>query len=219
MPQSEPRRKIKHLMSKSINVQNGDKSLDPITYTESPLEADYVYHLEYDPTVTGYMAQPPKFPYFFEGKEHKYTADFEVFYADGSSCYLEVKYVADIERIENFEAWKAAITKGAVRLGKDLKFITEETIRQEFYYENLQTLYAAKTIEIDSQFLLHIIKKFEDKDGLTIRELIMDESTDVEFEQIYRLIFDKVLLADLEVDFLSKQTTVYNSGSGYDQYL
>lgn len=219
MPQSESRRKIKHLMSKSINVQNGEKSLDPVTYTESPLEADYIYHLEYDPTVTCYMAQPPKFSYFFEGKEHKYTADFEVFYVDGSVCYFEVKYVADLERIENFETWKAAITKGAVRFGKDLKFITEETIRQEFYYENLQTLYSAKTIEIDSQFLLHIIKKFEDKDGLPIRKLLMNESTDVEFEQIYRLIFDKVLLADLEVDFLSKETTVYNSGSGYDKYL
>lgn len=219
MPKLETRRKIKHLMSKSINVQNGDKSLDPITYTESPLEADYIYHLEYDPTVINYMAQPPKFSYFFEGKEHKYTADFEVFYEDGSICYFEVKYIADIERIDNFDAWKAAVTKGAVRLGKDLRFITEETIRQEYYYENLQTLYSAKTIEIDSQFIIHLIKEFEDRDGLTIRDLIKDESTDVEFEQIYRLIFDKVLITDLEADFLSKQTTIYNSGSGYDQYL
>lgn len=219
MPKSESRRVIKHLMSKSINVQNGNKSLDPITYTESPLEADYVYHLEYDPTVKSYMAQPPKFSYFFEGKERKYTADFEVFYEDGTVCYFEVKYVADLERIENYEAWKAAIAKGAARLGKNLEVITEETIRQEFYYENLQMLYSAKTIDIDSQFLLHIIKAFEDKDGITIRDLIADESTDVEFEQIYRLIFDKVLIADLEMDYLSKDTTVYNSGSGYDQYL
>lgn len=162
MSQSESRRVIKHLMSKSINVQNGDKSLDPITYTESPLEADFVYHLEYDPAVASYMAQPPKYPYFFEDKKRKYTADFEVFYTDGSICYFEIKYVADIERMKNFDEWKAAITKGAKIQGKELKVITEETIRQQFLYENLQNLYAAKTIDVDSKFLLHILQQFEE---------------------------------------------------------
>jgi len=219
MSQSETRRKIKHLMSKSINVQNGDKSLDPITYTESPLEADYVYHLEFDPNVLSYMAQPPRLAYFFEGSAKKYTADFEVFYVDGSICDFEVKYLSDIENIDNFSEWQTAVTKAAAKKGRGFEVITEETIRQQFYYENLQMLYSARTIDIDSQFLLHVLKIFSEKNEVTINQLIIDQSSDLEFEQVYRLIFDKVLEADLEKDFLSKQSIVKNSGEGYDRYL
>jgi hypothetical protein len=219
MPQSEPRRKIKHLMSKSINVQNGYKSLDAITYTESPLEADFVYHLEFDTDVVSYMAQPSKLPYFFDGSARKYTADFEVYYSDGTIRYFEVKYLCDIENIVDFDAWQAAISKAAVKKGRSFEVITEEMIRQEFYYENLQTLYAARTIDIDSEFLLHVLKTFSDKNEVTINQLITDQSSDLEFEQVYRLIFDKVLQADLENSFLSKQSIVRNLGSGYDKYL
>ncbi len=219
MYQNQKRRVIKNLKSKSINVQNGHKSLDAITYTESPLEADYIYHLEYDANVNTYMAQPPEIPYFFNGSAHTYTPDFEVFYLDNSICYFEVKYIADIERIEDFKEWEAAVRKGAAAKGRKFKVIKEDSIRKEFYYENLQSLYSASNINIDSDFLLHILEVFSEVNEISIFDLMKNKESDLEFEQIYRLIFDKVLSTDLKRQFLSKRSIIQNSGEGYDKYL
>ncbi|PCH45169.1 MAG: hypothetical protein COC23_08850, partial [Hyphomicrobiales bacterium] len=53
--------------------------------------------------------------YFFEGCAKTYTADFEVFYVDGSICDFEVKYLSDIENIDNFSEWQTAVTKAAAK--------------------------------------------------------------------------------------------------------
>jgi len=219
MSQNQKRRVIKNLKAKSINVQYGLKSLDPITYTESPLEADYIYHLEYDANVFKYMAQPPSIPYFFKGVAHSYTPDFEVHYIDGSICYVEVKYIADTERIEDFEEWVSAIRKSPALKGHEFKVIKEDFIREGFYYENLQTMYSASNINVDSDFLLHILEVFSEVNEISIFDLMKNKESDLEFEQIYRLIFDKVLLTDLKRQFLSKQSIIQNSGEGYDKYL
>jgi hypothetical protein len=48
MRKTAKRRSVSKLMSKSVNVFNGEKSLDDATFLESPLEADICYHLEFD---------------------------------------------------------------------------------------------------------------------------------------------------------------------------
>jgi len=142
------RREIKNLRSKSINVFNGLKSLDSITYTESPLEADLCYHLEFDDKVSNYQAQPLPIEYYFQGTVRSYTPDFEVNYKDGTICYFEVKYCSDIERIDSFFEWEVAIRKATTSKGKGFIVIKEDFIRQEFLYENLQTLYSASDLPI-----------------------------------------------------------------------
>ena len=215
MIKPKKRRKISHLTSKSINVFNGPKSLDKITYTESPLEADFCYHLEFDDNVIKYQAQPLSIDYFFEGAPHSYTPDFEVFYNDGSICYFEVKYIADIGRIDNFQQWEQAIRKASEKLGKGFIVIKEDFIRKEFHYENLQTLYAASDIEVDREFLVYVNKKFEDQEYAAIIDLMTDSSLSVELEQIYRFVFDKLLVADLNCGFISKHTIVKRSVKYY----
>ncbi len=219
MAKQKARRKISHLMSKSINVFNGQKSLDTITYTESPLEADFCYHLEFDDNVKNYLAQPLSVDYYFEGALHSYTPDFEVFYNDGTVCYFEVKYIADIGRNVHFDAWESAIRKASGKLGKGFIVIKEDFIRKEFLYENLQTLYASSDINVEKEFLVHINQIFQDQDQVTIIDLMTDSASDSELEQIYRFIFDKLLITNLNCDFLSKQTIVDLNGKGYEQYL
>jgi len=101
------RRKVDKLMSKSVNVFNGKKSLDEVTYTESPLEADLCYHLEFDPKVKSYQAQPLSFQYYFEGAVHTYYPDFEVNYSDNTSCYFEIKFQIDIDASKILKSGKS----------------------------------------------------------------------------------------------------------------
>ena len=78
------RRDVSKLMSKSVNVFFGHKSEDDVTNLESPLEADFCYHLEYDQSVKSYQAQPLPISYFYDGKYRTYTPDFKVTLTDGS---------------------------------------------------------------------------------------------------------------------------------------
>jgi hypothetical protein len=215
------RRKVEKLMSKSVNVFNGRKSLDPITHTESPLEADFCYHLEYDPKIRSYQAQPLSFQYFFEGEMHTYFPDFEVFYDDEDETvsYFEIKYIADIARIENFDAWEKAVAKATNKNGKGFVVLKEDFIRQKPFYENLQTLWAASTIDIDKEFLCYLITMLDERKELSIEELLRNKNSNAEFEQIYRLIFERKLSTPLSKAFLSKQSNVKHSGESYDCYL
>jgi hypothetical protein len=213
------RRKVEKLMSKSVNVFNGRKSSDPITNTESPLEADFCYHLEYDLKIRSYQAQPLSFQYFFEGEVHTHFPDFEVLYDDETVSYFEIKYIADIARIENFDAWGKAVAKAANKNGKGFVVLKEDFIRQKPLYENLQTLWAASTIDMDKEFLIYLITLLDERKELPIEELLRNKNSNAEFEQIYRLIFERKLTTPLNEEFLSKQSNVKHSGESYDCYL
>lgn len=219
MIKTHKRRKIKNLMSKSINVFPARKSLDKITYTESPLEADLCYHLEYDSKIVAYQAQPLSFSYFFEDKVHEYSPDFEVFYQDGTSSYVEVKYIADIERIDNFTDWELALRDSAIRQGKGFLVLKEDFIRYQPLYENLQTLYSASNVNLDKNFLIHLISKFKNSEKLLISDLLTSTVDDNQFEQIYRLIFEKKLVSPIKTEILSKFSTIKQTGASYDCYL
>lgn len=206
-------------MSKSVNVFNGRKALDKITHTESPLEADLCYHFEFDRKILSYQAQPLSFEYFFQGSVHTYYPDFEVFYDDGTVVYIEVKYIADIARIEHFEQWVEAIEKAALKAGKGFLVLKEDFIRQKPLYENLQTLWAASEIPIDKEFLTHVITTLDQASEVSIVDLLRTKTSDDEFEQIYRLIFERKLITSLTQNFLSKSSMVKHSGESYDCFL
>ena len=219
MPKIHKRRNVEKLMSKSINVFNGRKALDEITYTESPLEADLCYHFEFDPKVVSYQAQPLSFEYFFEGNSHTYSPDFEVIYDDGTISYVEVKFIADIARIENFKKWESAVRDGALKQGKGFIVLKEDFIRQQPLFENLINLWSSINIEINSDFLIRLIQVLDNRKAVEIKELITDLSSDAEFEQIYRLIFEQNLLAPLTKEILSKSSIIQHSGKSYDCFL
>jgi len=219
MPKISKRRDVKKLMSKSINVFRGRKASDEITYTESPLEADLCYHFEFDPKIISYQAQPLSLEYFFEGATHTYYPDFEVFYEDGTTSYIEVKYIADVARFESFNEWEEAIRRAASKHGKGFIVLKEDFIRQQPLYENLLNLWSAVGIPINKVFLAHLISVLDQKHEASISELMTEDLSDDEFEQVYRLIFDRKLVASLTRDFLSKSTIVKHSGESFDCYL
>ncbi|MBM7070681.1 Tn7 transposase TnsA N-terminal domain-containing protein [Shewanella sp. 202IG2-18] len=206
-------------MSKSINVFPADKSLDQISYQESSLEADLCYHLEFDKNVLSYQPQPPKIFFRYKNELHEYTADFLVNYRDGTIRYIEVKFNKDIERIDDFDERNAAIEMTLESKGFEFQVLTEDEIRRKPLYENLLLLWAAKNINLDSEFILRVIKTLDRYGSITISDLLTADGSDLEFEQVYRLIFDGKLLAPINKELLSKQTLVKHSGESYECYL
>lgn len=216
------RRQVRRLMSKSVSVfPSARKSLDERVYTESPLESDLCYHLEFDDKVLAYRAQPTSIKYWFEGKEHRYTADFEVFFANGSRSLIEVKYETDLIRIKNFDEWKEALVQACIKKDIHFQILTDQFIRQKPIYENLQQLYHAARGTSDviknPDFLLDIHHKFKSKSVIKISDLIEGDMYDSKYLQVLSLIFNKKLIVDLNSEFISKSSIVKLGESFYER--
>ena len=61
----------------------------------------------------------------------------DLVYDDGTISYVEVKFIADIARIENFKKWESAVRDGALKQGKGFIVLKEDFIRQQPLFENL----------------------------------------------------------------------------------
>ena len=205
------KRNLNNLLSKSITKFPSIKSDISPTLTESPLESDFCYYLEFDNEVIKYEAQPTAIAYWYGGKRHWYTPDFEVFYEE-SSCYYEIKYQKDVERDDEFEFRFAEQKKSAKELGKDLFLITDEFITKQYMYENLCLLYKFSKVAIDPDFLYFVKVSVKNNQILLISDLIREESRNEDFQQIYKLIWTQFLLADLESEVLSVDTPIQLNG-------
>ena len=61
-----------------------------------------------------------------DNEAHIYTPDFEVIFVNGLSCYYEIKYQADINRVPNFDLWFSDVKKSAKKNNKELRLVTRE---------------------------------------------------------------------------------------------
>lgn len=213
------RRKVDHLMSKSVNVFKGIKSTDNVTHTESPLEADFCYHLEFDHNVVEYQAQPDGFYYHYEGKRRRYFPDFWVKYQNGTTSYFEVKYQEDVDRVAGFNEWFSAVESTTRRHGIGFFLITEDFIRQFPIYENLVNLWSSITTELDSSVLLKIISKFKNNSQISIADLIDNKTSSTEFELVHRLIFEQGLKAPINKELLSLNSLIQINEAYFEKYI
>jgi hypothetical protein len=204
------KRNLNNLLSKSITKFPSTKSDDSPTITESPLEADFCYHLEFDKEVIQYEAQPLCFEYWYDGAIHLYTADFEVFY-EGYSCYYEIKFENDILRDKDFYLKLEAQKKAAIELGKDLLLVTDEFILKPNRYENLCLLYKHSKADIHADYLLLVAQRLK-HERLMISELLRVETYSADFQQIYKHIWDQTLITDLETGILSVHSLIRLNG-------
>ncbi|KAF2082001.1 TnsA endonuclease N-terminal domain-containing protein [Flavobacterium sharifuzzamanii] len=75
------------------------KQQNEIIQFESALERDYIYLLEFNPSVLSYLEQPLSIFYTdSRNKKHKYTPDFLVIYSDNNiqDTLVEIKYHEDL---------------------------------------------------------------------------------------------------------------------------
>lgn len=145
-----------HNICKFMSLKN-----NAVIRTQSILEFDFCYHLEFNPHITHFSSQPLNLFYSFNGRQCRYTPDFLANYTNEDSTFFEVKHSSQILK-SNFRARFAA--KQSVcehQLAKKLILITEKQIRAEPLFPNLKLIrrYAGlRTVTASEQAVLEFIQ-------------------------------------------------------------
>jgi len=118
---------------------------------ESLLELDFIYLLEFDPTVTWFAEQPLEIPYEFEGKIHHYVPDFHII-RDGHDWLIECKPKKFAESDETRRKAAAAST-WCDENGWIFCIVTEDEIRSGNRLQNVKFLlnYARFTVHSEDR--------------------------------------------------------------------
>jgi len=163
---------------------------------ESQIERDYIYLLEFDPSVTSYKEQPLCISYFLNGKEHHYTPDFLVERSNRRQI-VEVKREHQTRKEENVALFSAV---GPLFFQQGYEFIiaTDTAIRVQPRLENIKlfTRYARTPIDPQHQIACHEL--FAGKREVSLGEIVQFfTAKDLEIQVIYALLYWGILATDL----------------------
>jgi hypothetical protein len=126
---------------------------------ESTIERDYLYLVDYDPTVTILEEQPLTIPYTYEGKVYHYTPDFRVRQAEQERL-VECKPAARVDEEENQRKFAAARAWCAEHRW-EFQVVTDTEIRQGHRLKNVKhlTYYARFTVKPQLRRRIHDLLK------------------------------------------------------------
>ncbi|MDD9173522.1 TnsA endonuclease N-terminal domain-containing protein [Aliivibrio sp. S2TY2] len=122
-------------ISKFMSLKN-----DSIIRTESMLEFDMCFHLEYSPDVVSFESQPQGFYYEYQGKHLPYTPDFLITHSSGRQQLLEIKPLSKTQR-PDFQSKFIQKQQAAQKLNLSLILITEKQIRTGHLLNNFKLLH------------------------------------------------------------------------------
>lgn len=105
---------------------------------ESLVERDYIYLLDFDPTITEFKEQPFAIRYYHEGKNRRYTPDF-FFVRQDRKFIIECKPEIFVDDEENQIKWAAAQQWCAAN-NATFRVVTDADIRNGFHLENIMLL-------------------------------------------------------------------------------
>lgn len=113
---------------------------------ESTIERDYLYLLDYDPTVLTFAAQPLKIHYEHDGKAATYTPDFYVRFATGEAL-VECKHHTRVASSDNTRKFAAA-RAWCEKRGWAYHVVTDQDLRTGHRLANVKllTYYARLTV-------------------------------------------------------------------------
>lgn len=154
---SRAKRALSKLKSKSV-THFPSRKMGSIVLTESPLEANFCYYLEFDDDVEYYESQPLGFYYQHANKTHTFTPDFEVF-IKSSSYYYEVQSNTQADRSEQYLEYFNAAREQADRLGKDLILISENWIQRSSQLHNIRHIYRCMSVNYYYELLCRVKTK------------------------------------------------------------
>ena len=134
------RRKLGKSHTNNIHAFSSIKC-NSIILTESALEYDACFHLEYNQDVITYESQPLGYEYWFNHQVHQYTPDFLVQFVSKEPAYIEVKR----ERIAQKSDFQSRLACQRKYADKDLLVWTEPIIRRQPLLDNLKILHRYRT--------------------------------------------------------------------------
>lgn len=211
----KPARKIKSSAVKSIFKFPSTKSFVGASHlpfllivVESALEKDYCFHLEADPSVVSYFAQPKTFVVNSEMLTNRdYTPDFEVHFLCGRKAYVEVK--KDFTSLEVEYLHKLEMTAVLMRQASyEFLRVDESQIRIQPLLDNLRKLQRFRDRFSNNNGLLTLLRNAVPNP--TILNDLVENPLGIRLETIYKLIAagqivvnlaDAVLTLDVEVSY------------------
>lgn len=127
------------------------KKLQKQVHWESPLERDAVLHFEMHPLIASYQEQPSEETYYDEcGTARVCYPDFLLRLIDGSQVWVEVKRKVDLSRPKIRRKLELIALRFAEQ-GRAYRILSEDQIRREPLYTNLEELWkATKAVRIDT---------------------------------------------------------------------
>ncbi len=182
-----------HNICKFMSIKNHS-----VVRTMSILEYDFCFHAEYNPNVASYASQPEGFFYPFNGRDCRYTPDFELFSNDGSSVLVEVKHSSQITKV-NFRARFAEKQRVALEnYGKQLILVTEKQIRSNFLLGNLKLLHAYSGLRTITSIQKSVLGFIQQRQKVQIMEIVANLG--ISIDQAKTAVFCWLASGDINAD-------------------
>lgn len=131
-------RKITNKGVKKVIGKFPSLKMHRLVWWESQIERDYIYLLEFDPSVISYEEQPLRISYRLNGKERHYTPDFLVKRVN-KSLIVEVKPEEEVQKEENQRLFHIAKAICA-RNNYEFVIVTDKMIRVQPRLDNIKLL-------------------------------------------------------------------------------
>ena len=111
-----------------------------MVHHEGLLELDAIYHFENSPLIAAYTEQPETIQYPDGNRLRRYTPDFELFLADGSSVLIEIK-PAELATKDETKHKLDRVAEHFTRIGRMFVVLTDRQLRVEPRLGNLRWIY------------------------------------------------------------------------------
>jgi len=180
-------------------------------HTESTLEQDFCYVLEFDKTVIEYLEQPVKIKYSYQGKDRSYTPDFFIAGRENDRPYMRIYEVKPLKFLklhkDTFDVKFTAATEWCKNKGWEFHVINE-SIRGQVL-ENYKFLYQFKRYECfvgHSLEVMNVLKALGGK--ISLRDLFKhyDKIYQKDSEDYIAATWYLVAELDVQIDLEEKIT-------------
>jgi TnsA endonuclease N terminal len=185
--------------------------LKRMVHWESFHERDTILHLEYHPLVVNYQEQPSVEIYYDEhGEARRYVPDFLVVFADGRELLIEVKPKKKLAD-PIIAAKLGAVAKRFEEQGRPFRVLTEEHIRRQPLFGNLQRVHSnckPATEHASRQELLMIFGELPAKPFGPLAGQLGGDA------RVFRLLRSGVLRVDLERELTNDSAVFLGDAKG-----
>lgn len=151
----KPARKIQNLGCHRVIGRFPTRKASQSLWWDSQIERDFLFHAEFDSSVSKISGQPFRVSYVMNGKRRRYTPDFLL---EG----LNKKHVVEVKphdktQCPEFCLWKQAVSKVLEKNGYQFVVMTDTQIRVQPRLANLKWLFRFRTanyLAYDAQLLM-----------------------------------------------------------------
>lgn len=205
----KPARKIQNRGCHRVIGRFPTRKASQLLLWDSQIERDFLFHAEFDSSVTQISGQPFRVLYVLDGKRRRYTPDF-LLEGPNKKLVVEVK-PHDKTQHPEFGGWKQAVSTVLEKNGYQFTVMTDAQIRVQPLLANLKWLFRFRTSNYstyDAQMLLAHIRRT----AMTVSDaqLLATRNT-LDPNLVWQLIASRAL--DVDLNKALNDLSIINCGS------